>query len=62
MSTVKKGMKITVIGKLNFDVATGGPRIYEANGEKKASFEMTAFEIVFPDGAQPQAEQGDLPF
>lgn len=43
---LKKGSKVLVEGRLNADPATGGPRLW-GEGEKKASFEVTAQTVRF---------------
>ena len=63
-----KGSKVLVSGRLVADKATGGPRVYESNGEHRASFEMSAFNVIFMsgkgDGDQAPAAQSDddVPF
>lgn len=44
---VKKGSKVLIEGRLTPDKATGGPRIWDKNGEPAASFEVTAGTVRF---------------
>ena len=44
---VKKGMKVLVEGRLTADSATGGPRLWGPDDDKKASFEVTASTVRF---------------
>ena len=45
---LSKGKMALVVGRLNVDPKTGGPRIYKNNaGEMAASFEMTADTVRF---------------
>lgn len=64
---VKKGMKVLVVGRLTPDKATGGPRVYESNGNHKASFEITAETVRFIGGERAEATptekaEEELPF
>ena len=73
---LRKGSKVLVEGRMTADNATGGPRVYESNGEKRASFEITAQTVCFlsskgedsaPEpqntGAMlPPDDDSDLPF
>ena len=52
---VKKGMKVLVVGRLNADKDTGGPRVYETNGVHKASFDMTADTVRFLSSKEEMA-------
>lgn len=49
---LRKGSKVLVEGRLNPDPETGGPRIWENNGRKGASFEVTASVVRFLDGRE----------
>jgi len=49
---LKKGAKVLVEGRMTPDKSTGGPRVYETNGQHKASFEVTATEVKFLDSAK----------
>jgi single-strand DNA-binding protein len=44
---VRKGSKVLIEGRLTPDKATGGPRIWDKNGEPAASFEVTAGTVRF---------------
>ncbi|MCB0155277.1 MAG: single-stranded DNA-binding protein [Anaerolineae bacterium] len=45
---LSKGRQVLVEGRLTPDKDTGGPRIWtDQNGNPRASFEMTAFEVKF---------------
>lgn len=59
---VKKGMKVLVEGRLTADPATGGPRIWGEEGNKKASFEVTAQTVRFLSqrGENQQQDSGDM--
>lgn len=66
---LKKGSSVQVIGKLQFDKETGGPRLWDdKNGKARSSFEVTADDVVFISGnatSEPKAEipsEEDLPF
>jgi single-strand DNA-binding protein len=69
---VKKGSKVLIEGRLTPDKATGGPRIWEKNGEPAASFEVTAGTVRFlssrGEGSTEQqthelpAEDMEIPF
>ena len=58
---VTKGKSVLVQGEMNPDADTGSPRLYESNGEMRASFELTADKVVFLGGkdnaVQPASEQ-----
>lgn len=58
---LKKGSKVLVEGRLNCDPETGGPRVFTRNdGSSGASFEMTAFNVVFLSSkSEDQAHGGD---
>lgn len=64
---LKKGSKVLVEGRLTPDKATGGPRIWtKSDGTSGASFEITASNVRFLDGAnagQAHATEttGELP-
>lgn len=48
---LSRGSLVQVIGKLNADKETGGPRVYTRNdGSAGASFEVNAREVVFLSG------------
>jgi len=58
---VKKGMEVLVEGRLTPD-DQGNPRVFESNGNHKASFEVNASTVQFgarADGAKPEAAQVD---
>lgn len=67
---LKKGSKVQVIGRLQFDKETGGPRVWDdKNGKARSSFEVTADDVTFISGnaaSEPKAESSndseDLPF
>ena len=62
---LKKGSKVLVVGRMTVDKATGGPRVYESNGEHRASFEVTASEVKFLSSkgdAPQQKDEMDSPF
>jgi len=45
---LSKGQKVLVEGRLTPDKETGGPRIWtDQNGQPRASFEITSFEVKF---------------
>ena len=55
---VKKGMKVQVEGRLTFDNATGGPRLWAGNdGAQRASFEVNASEVIFLSWVDGENEQ-----
>jgi len=54
---VKKGMRVLVEGRLTADKATGGPRVWESNGEYKASFEVNSETVRFLSGKKEGSEQ-----
>jgi single-strand DNA-binding protein len=48
---LSKGRQVLIEGRLTPDKETGGPRIWtDQNGNPRASFEMTAFEVKFLGG------------
>lgn len=48
---LSKGRQVLVEGRLTVDPETGGPRIWtDQNGNPRASFEMTAFDVRFLSG------------
>ena len=66
-----KGRPVLVVGRLNGDPATGGPKIYQRNdGNPGASFELNAATVKFlgssrSDGEpvpDSEADPSDLPF
>ena len=67
-----KGSKVLVVGRLNIDPATGGPRVWtRQDGTAGASFEVTAENVRFLDGASNRnegngptelPEDDDIPF
>lgn len=61
---LKKGSKVLILGRLTPDKATGGPRVYEANGEHRASFEVNAQEVRFLSKVEAKAEtqEDEFPF
>lgn len=75
---VRKGKRLTVRGRLSFDPATGGPRVWVGqDGTPRASFELMgdeisiidwpekdeAREVAFTgDGYASKAEIDDIPF
>ena len=70
---VKKGMKVLVEGRLTADPETGGPKLWGEDGNKKASFEVTASTVRFlsqrgevDSGAQDAGDmlppEDDMPF
>lgn len=60
---LEKGKLVMVVGQLQPDKATGGPRIWTDNdGNARASFEIRAFTVKFLGGSQDQGSgqsQGD---
>jgi len=55
-----KGRQILVEGELQHD--SGNPRTWKgAQGDMRASFEMTARQIVFL-GSKPEVEEDEIPF
>lgn len=64
---VKKGSKVLVEGHLTPDKSTGGPRIWDKNGEPAASYEVTAGTVRFlssrgENGSHPaQMEGAEIP-
>ena len=74
---LQKGRQVFIEGQLKPDPATGGPRIWTGNdGVARASFEVTAFRVLFLGGRgeappaavsgapeEPPAEEGEeIPF
>ena len=68
-----KGKQVMVIGELQVDPDTGGPRMWVGNdGATKSSFEITARKIVLLGGpgqketdeeeSEPNKEDNDIPF
>lgn len=56
---LSKGRQVIVEGRLNPDRATGGPRIWTGqDGVARASYEITAGQIVFLSGRGDIAEGG----
>lgn len=64
VNRVKKGMKISCEGVLQFDPKTGNPRTYaRKDGTLATSFEMTAFHVHLADEDETQAApdyEGDV--
>lgn len=60
---LKKGAKVLVEGRLTPDKGTGNPRVYtNKDGVASASFEITAVEVKFLDGAKTgESRQAELP-
>ena len=44
---LRKGSKVLVEGRMTQDPETGGPRVYEANGTWRSSYEITAQIVRF---------------
>jgi single-strand DNA-binding protein len=76
---LQQGSRVLVEGRLNPDPETGGPRIWTRNdGTPGASFEITAWRVVFlssreedqayqssqssPGGTGQSVEEDDIPF
>ncbi|MCG2784763.1 MAG: single-stranded DNA-binding protein [Anaerolineae bacterium] len=72
---LKKGSKVLVEGRLVYDPATGGPRIWtNQSGDPQASFELVSQTVRFldskgnggesniPASAPPAAPEEDIPF
>jgi single-strand DNA-binding protein len=76
---LQQGSRVLVEGRLNPDPETGGPRIWTRNdGTPGASFEITAWRVVFlssreedqayqssqssPGGSGQSVEEDDIPF
>jgi single-strand DNA-binding protein len=68
---LKKGSPVLVIGRLNPDKETGGPRIYQRkDGTTGANYEVTATNVRFlpgggseqPNGADESVTDDGLPF
>ena len=58
---LSKGRQVLVEGRMNPDRETGGPRVYQRNdGTWGASYEITAFRIVFLQG-RGEAPGGEEP-
>lgn len=69
-----KGRQVLVVGRLNTDSETGGPRVWTgSDGKPRASFEVTAGEVRFlhsggestplPESTRiPDEGEEDLPF
>lgn len=62
-----KGMQVQVVGELNPDKETGGPRLWnKQDGTPTASYEIIASAVKFLSGKQeqPKSEQqeSELPF
>jgi single-strand DNA-binding protein len=48
---LQKGSKVLVEGRMRPDPETGGPRIWtDQDGNPRASYELTAFEVKFLSG------------
>ncbi len=55
---LKKGRKVFVQGRLEFDPKTGGPAIFKRKNETAgATFEMTAVLVEFLDSPEQSEEQ-----
>lgn len=68
---LKKGSKVLVTGRLQFDKETGGPRVWDdKNGKARSIFEVTADDVTFVGGSQSQespkvetdSPSDDIPF
>ena len=59
-----KGSKVMVSGRLQFDPATGSPRVYNrTDGTPGSSFELIADRVVFLSGKSDGAQDaGDVVF
>lgn len=53
-----KGSKVLVEGRLTPDPETGGPRVWENNGNHGASYEVTASTVRFLSGRE-DGEEGE---
>ena len=53
---LKTGKQVLIEGRLTPDKETGGPRVYESNGEHRASYELTADRVVFLGGKNQEQE------
>lgn len=57
---LKKGQRVLVVGQLQFDPATGGPKIYPRNDNTVgASFEVRANSVQF---LSTKAESEEIPY
>lgn len=66
---LRKGAKVFVVGELQPDPQTGGPRVWtDKDGNARSAFELRASEVKFlssknESAAQPQAvNEEDVPF
>jgi len=72
---LKKGSKVFCDGRLTIDQETGGPRVWEdGDGNWRASYEMSAFKVLFlsPNGTNNESgeqngssqtlEEQEIPF
>jgi single-strand DNA-binding protein len=53
---LKKGSKVLIEGRMDSDKETGGPRVYEHNGEWKANYEVVCDNFVFMDSKEKSDE------
>ncbi len=57
---LKKGSQVLIVGQLQPDKATGGPRIWTDNdGNARASFEIRAFTVQFLGGGNNTGASSD---
>ena len=58
MKYLRKGSEVIVTGSLSYDLATGGPKLWESNtGETKSSFEVFAQRVEFAGGKPASGSQ-----
>ncbi len=59
---LQKGKQVLVEGELDFDTATGGPKMFDRNdGSKGVSFEVRANTVKFLSGGSHADAGGDVP-
>ncbi len=59
---LRRGSKVLIVGRMNPDPATGGPRIWtRQDGTPGASFEVTANQVRFLSSRGEDAMAGDAP-
>jgi single-strand DNA-binding protein len=62
---LSKGKKVQVVGRLNSDKSTGGPRVWEKDGKSGSSYELVAASVLFLSPHSPEAsspgEMAEMP-
>lgn len=61
---LKKGARVLVEGRLKPDPETGGPRVYQREGDKgwASSYEVTAKKVIFLSKKEESDPEDDFPF